>query len=168
MAAWVALLVGVLSPGGDRLKYDPQDYLAKIYGSRALFKLLYAEGMSVLPPLMPDDEKHWPIESTRSQRDLAVELGIGASTVGVDMRRLENWGWVQKKRGRRLLGHRRQARVLLIADATAEAATGVPRLVSTEVLGISQAVQDAGVDAVAEAKPGAVRGTMRQWDPNDA
>ena len=145
---------------------DPKDYLAKLYGSRALYRLLYEEGMSVLPPVTADDEKHWPIESTQAQVDLSRVLGVSASTVGIDLRRLENWGWLQRRRGLRVLGYRFKARVRLMADTAAEASTGVRFLVSTEVIGISPTLKEAGGEAL--APPEAARGTMRQWDPADA
>ena len=145
------------------MKLSAQDYLAKLYGSRALFKLLYEEGMSVLPPLVPEDDsdKHWPIESTRSMRDLAKLLSVSPSTVGIDMRRLENYSWLQRKGSRRVLGHRVRSRVHLMADVAAEAATGIKVIVSLDILGISPTVKDSEAEATEFQK-----GPGRTWQPD--
>ena len=145
---------------------DPGDYLDKLYSSRPLFKLLFEEAESVLPPLVPGDEKRWSLESIRSQRDLGKRLGVSPSTVAIDLRRLENFGWLQARRNRRLLGVREGSRVFLMADSAAEATTGVEGLVSREVLGVPQALQDAGAEAVHQPK--AARGTMREWNADEA
>lgn len=141
---------------------DPGEYLGKLYTSRALYKLLFEEAISVLPPLAPDDEKLWKLESIRSQRDLGGMLGVSPSTVAIDLKLLENWGWLQKKRGSlRVLGTRQGSALYLIADSAAEAATGVPGLVSLEVLGVTREVQDAKAEATEFT-----RGPAREWKPD--
>ena len=145
---------------------DPGVYLDKLYSSRALFKALFEEAESILPPLAPGDEKRWRLESIRSQRDLGKLLGVSPSTVAIDLRRLENFGWLQTRRNQRLLGVRQGSRLFLMADSAAEATTGVPGLISREVLGVAQALQDAKAEAV--HRPGAARGTMREWNPDEA
>ena len=141
---------------------DPGDYLGKLYTSRPLFKLLFEEAVHVLPPLMPDDDKPWPLESIRSQRDLSSLLGVSPSTVAIDLKLLENWGWLQRKRGSlRLLGVRRGSQIFLRADQAAETATGVSGLVSREVLGVSREVQDAKAEATEFTC-----GPAREWRPD--
>jgi len=142
---------------------DPKEYLERLYTARALFKLLFAEAIMVIPPAAPDDTKRWELESIRSQRDLGNLLGVSPSTVAIDLTQLENYGWIEKKkRGtRRLLGARKGAQLLLRADSAAEAATGVPGLISREVLGVAQAVQDVRVEA-----PEFTCGPARKWRPD--
>jgi DNA-binding transcriptional MocR family regulator len=141
---------------------DPGDYLGKLYTSRPLFKLLFEEAISVLPPLVPDDDKLWELESIRSQRDLSKLLSVSPSTVAIDLVRLENYGWLQRKRGsKRLLGARQGSRLFLRADQAAEAATGVPGLVSREVLGVSREVQESEAEATEFT-----RGPAREWKPD--
>jgi len=140
---------------------DPGDYLGKLYSSRALFKLLVTEATSVLPPLTPGDQKRWSLESIRSQRDLARLLSVSPSTVAIDLVRLHNFGWIQKERSKRVLGARQGSHLFLMADAAAEAATGVAGLVGREVLGIAPAVQDAEAEATEFNC-----GPSREWKPD--
>lgn len=142
---------------------DPGEYLNKLYSSRPLFKLLFDEAISVLPPLVPDDETLWDLASIRSQRDLAKLLGLSPSTVAIDLERLKNWGWLQLRgrSSRRLLGTRQGSQVYLMADSAAEVATGVSGLVSREILGVTRELQEAKAEATEFT-----HGPARVWKPD--
>jgi len=142
---------------------DPGEYLNKLYSSRSLFKLLFEEAISVLPPLVPDDDTLWDLVSIRSQRDLSKKLDVSPSTVAIDLERLKNWGWIQLRgrSSRRMLGTRQGSQVFLMADSAAEVATGVSGLVAREVLGVAREVQEAKAEATEFT-----HGPARVWKPD--
>ena len=142
---------------------SPGEYLGKLYSSLPLYKLLFVEAISVIPPHTAVDVKLWALSSTRSQRDLAHLLSVSASTVAIDLRRLENYGWIQRRRRarERVLGGRKGAKLFLMADHAAEISTGVAGLVGREVLGVARAVQE-----TSGVQPGFTCGPAREWCPD--
>ena len=135
------------------------DYLAQLALSRALYRCMLEEALSLLPAKGTD--KLEPLESFAGISTIAKLLNVSRKTVAGDLRRLDNFGWVQVDGEKRVLGRRDAEGVYLIADLATQTTTGEERLVSTAV------VQDilrakAAVKEKTQHRTGLGRG--REWD----
>lgn len=106
-------------------------YLASVAASRALYRLLLEDALSLLPT--SPNGKPERVETFMSLAAIVRTLKVSRSTVQGDMRRLENYGWVVEREPR-LLGHREGSEVFLIADDAARDATGEALVVSRLVV----------------------------------
>jgi hypothetical protein len=134
----------------------PGPYLAGVARGRAVFKLIYAEAISLLPPPVVS-EGVLRLESVRSLQSLATELNVAPSTVRGDLILLTNYGWLRESEGRRFLGHRQGGTVFLLADDRAENVTSEKMLVSRLVL------QAAPPPVAPDDSKAAVRGPGRKY-----
>jgi hypothetical protein len=136
-----------------------KDYLAQLVQSRALYRAMLQEALSLLPAKGTD--KLEPLESFTALATFAKQLNVSRKTLAADMRRLEHFKWVQIDGEVRVLGRRDAEGVYLIADLAAQNATGDPRLVSDlvvpDILRVKAAVKD---DTSAHRT-----GLGRRWTP---
>jgi hypothetical protein len=141
---------------------SPSVYLASIVAARPLYKLLYEDAASMIPPFDPDK----PVTTVRltsqlPMTELGRKLNVSPAVVGVDLQRLVNFGWISHRIAPRGLGSREGAKLYLMADVVALAATGVPNLVTREVLGLRVKVDP--IAPTPTSSPQDSRGAKRRW-----
>jgi DNA-binding transcriptional MocR family regulator len=140
-----------------------RDYLARAASSRALYALLVADALALLPPADPRRTEPERLESMTAITELAKKLGVSRTTAQAELRRLENFGWLEGARPR-FLGHREGATLYLLADVKAQEETKETRLVSREVLRVVLETSDAPGTAAAP-EPAPSTGLARKWRP---
>lgn len=139
----------------------PTEYTRKAVNAAPIYRLLFEQAVSLLPPLDPPEGVN--VECFFSAMDISAALnGVRTvSNVRNELTWLQNWGWIKTRKGtsRRFLGRRKDARVFyLMADLAAHAVTQEKRLISREVLGIH--IEDA---AEVTDKAIARMGAGRKW-----
>jgi len=136
---------------------NTRDYLSHAASSRALYRTLIEDAISLLSPVPMGQEE---VVSYLSIAKLAKRMEISQSTIQGDLRRLENMGWISGQRPRKL-GHRDCGVFYLIADVAALQVTGENNLVTLRVLhGL--------IELVAKKEgPTTGRGGARRWVDRD-
>ena len=114
---------------------NASEYIARAAVCRIMYTELFQQACAVLPPTVVGEQE---LEVSYTLRDAAAALDITISQATMDVRRLENWGWVEKRKGSwRFLGRRCGGVFHLLADTAALQVTGKPNLISKEILGIT-------------------------------
>jgi len=111
------------------------EYINRAAVCRVLYTELFQQACAVLPPVVAGKQD---LEVSYTLRDIADALGITVSQATMDVRRLENWGWVQRRKGSwRFIGRRCDGVFRLLADVAAFQVTGESNLISLEILGVT-------------------------------
>lgn len=139
-------------------------YLASLGPSRALFRLLLADGLKLLPPPAGHNVEPERIESYLPLGEIATRLTVSYATARADLARLVNLRWVSRARSPRLLGHRHGTVLHLLADVAAQDQTGEVRLVSRLVVAdLACGPAAAGVNCRSGVPGPDERGARREW-----
>jgi len=143
-------------------KLPQHKYLARLASSRALYRLLFRQAESVLPPPSAGLKGFEEVSCRLSQQELAKRLGCSRSVVGEDLRRLLLHRWITRKgRTHYDLGTRVGENYYLHADVAAMEATGQKHLISNLLLGLhlgrTKQWADKGDDASERG------GVQRKW-----
>jgi hypothetical protein len=114
-----------------------REYLARFTLALPTFVTLHTNAMGLLPEAQPQKATPEPIEAIISVTEIAAKFKVTQPVVRRELAKLRNFGWISEAgRSCYRLGARIGAKVVLLADVQAEEATGVPGLVSMQVLAI--------------------------------
>jgi len=141
------------------------EYLACAVNARAVYEALWEAATATLPP---DASQGTHIVSCYyTAKDLVAKLpGRTVSIIRNELVWLVNWGWIESnsRRPDRHLGRLVDGTYYLLADLAARNATGVPRLISKEILGFDYLEADKPPEVTHSL---AARGATRQWRGKD-